>query len=354
VKTLLPALATPLAASLSFVALSAPALSQQTAIFPSAVAGTSGSTYETRFPWANGVSRMMAVYDNWDLTVPNGSTITAIGFRQELGRTSPATGVQLEVYMGPAATDSTSASSTFDNNYQSGVTPTLVFPRAIVNLPAGDSSATTPLDVMIPLTTPYVYDASQGLVVEFRVYANSNANQAFTYFVDRSTYISATSTFGQGCPSSAGTTPSMTFSSSYIGGNLRANLSQAPASSFVYLNLNTVQSQPLLGGPFGAPGCTLYVPPVLVETQQAGSTSGSATFNIPIPFDPSYYGLEVFGQCLIADLFANNLGFVASNAAQIRIGARGPMTTITSQGSATTTAGSVSRYRGVVTLFDYQ
>lgn len=343
----------PLTTILTAAALAAPSIAQTTVVFPTD-AGSSGSSNETRFPFAYGVSRCMGVYANWDLNVPNGATITAVGFRQEVGRTSPATGVQVEVLMGPAGTTSNTVDFTFDNNYLSGSTPTSVFGPSIVNLPAGDPNAATPQTIMLQLTTPYVYDDTQGLVVEFRVTANSNGNQQFSYFLDRHEFTSPVTPFGQGCQSSAGQVPQLTLRPTAIGSSLIADISQAPASSFVYLNLNTSSSPSLPGGPFGAPGCTLYVPPILVETLQAGSTSGSARFTIPVPYNTIFYRQDVFAQALIADLFANNLGFVASNASQITIGARGPMGLVFSSGSASATTGSPQRDRGVVTLFEYQ
>jgi len=327
---------------------------QNVATFPSAAAGAEGGTYERRFPFGNGVSRVMAIYDNWDLTIPNGSSITAVGFRQELGRASAARAVQLEVYMGPAAHPAASATGTFANNFPAASPPVQVFGPSIVNLPALDAAATTATEVFVTLATPHIYDASQPLLVEFRILANNNANGTFDYYLDESTYYSAVSQFGQGCTSSAGQVPALTFNPSYIGGNFTATLRNAPASSFIYLNLDVAPTPAVPGGPFGAPGCTLYVPPVLIETRQAGSTSGSATFTLPVPLDPSYYNFDVYGQCLIADLFANNLGFVSSNAAQITIGARASMASITGTGNATAPTGSRRVYDGAVTLFRWQ
>lgn len=331
-----------------------PLVAQNRVVFPSAAAQTPGATEERRFPFGNGVSRNMAVFESWDLGIPNGSQITSIGVRQRLGRTSPATGVQLEIYMGPAGVDVSTMSNRFDNNYESGVTPQLVFGPAIVNLPALSSSATTAQDIMINLTTPYTFDATKNLVVEYRVLANSNGNGVFDYYLDQATFVSPTSQFGTACASSAGQLPVLSFTAAHIGGNLRARMTNAPASSFVYLNIDTVLGPSLNGAPFGAPGCTLYVPPVLVETRQQGGTTGTTTFDLAVPYDPALYQLDVYGQCLVADLFANSLGFVGSNGAQITLGARAAMGTVVRTGSLTSTTGSLRAFHGVVSVFRWQ
>ena len=342
--------------ALGVLALTATLSAQSTTVFPSAATSVDGDSVETRFPFGYGISRAMGIYDAWDLQIPDGASITSVGFRQELGRTSPATGIQLEVYMGPAAptTSARTPSTTFANNYDNTATPTRVFGPAVVNLPALNNMATTAQIIDIPLSTPYTYDASKGLIVEFRVLANSNANQVFNYFIDRSTFFSDTSVFGSGCPSSAGTTPAFAFQPTFIGGNLIANIRQAPASSLVFFNFDFRRPPPPIDmTAFGAPGCTLYVAPrFLLST--TSNTSGNATFSISVPDEPAIYDREIFGQALVFDLFANSLGFVTSNQGTVQLGSRGAMGTVFAQGSTTAATGSRRGYLGVVTIFGWQ
>src|SRR5712671_3271862 len=154
---------------------------QGTAIFPSDHATiANGASYSGNIPYSLGISRAMSIYEAWDITVPIGHQITAIGVRQDGSNASTGHALQLEVRMGTTSYDAQTVTSTFDNNYLTG--PVTVFPLGLFSLPNLQAS-TTGVQIMLPLATPYTYTGGN-LVIEWRVAANNNSNAAFTYYVD--------------------------------------------------------------------------------------------------------------------------------------------------------------------------
>jgi len=335
---------------LAALAVLAPfAASQTTTVFPSDFTNRAGNTSENRIPLSNGISRTQTVYDRRDLPIPVGRRITHIGIRQDDNSASTGKAIQLAIYMGGTTHEAGSLTSNFENNY-TGTARTLVFGPSIVTLP--DFSSQKSLEeFLIQLAQPYQVRADENLLVEWVVTANNNANQAFTYWIDEGTYYTETTTFGTGCVTSAGQVPQLSgSSSSYLGGNLSFSLSKAPASSLLWLNLNFVPDTPLSGDPFGAPGCTMYVLPV-IALSGTGSTSGTASFGFPVPADPALFHAAVYGQCSIFDLFANNLGFAFSNGAKVVLGMYPLATTVVATGTASAATGSLRRNTAPVTLF---
>ena len=165
----------------SCVALCCALPSQGIAVFPSDHAAiTNGDSYTDWFPYAYGVSRVMAIYEAWDLTVPAGRPITRIGFRQEDTWFSAGKQLQLQVLMAPTDKTADDADATYANNYFAA--PTSVFGPALFSLPdLGNVGNPNPDGNMVwlTLTTPYTPVAGKNLIVEFRVLANNNAGAAF-------------------------------------------------------------------------------------------------------------------------------------------------------------------------------
>ncbi|MBK8976162.1 MAG: hypothetical protein IPM29_09560 [Planctomycetes bacterium] len=325
---------------------------QQLACFPSDHASRSGSTYERNLPLTYGISRVQMIYEKWDLAIPVGNRIVEVGFRQDESRTSTGYALQLEIWMGGTDLGMLTAGSNFANNYSNGTPTTRVFGPSIVQLP-DLTGTTTPQEFFITLDTPYTV-ADENLVVEYRVLANSNANLAFNYYIDRASYATDVTTLGTGCQSSAGSVPLLSGStSSYIGGNVSMSLSRAPANSQIWFNMALTPTTPVDLTPFGAPGCTAYVFPNVILGAR-GTTSGTASLSFPVVEEPLFVGVHIYAQVLVYDLFANPLGFVASNGIDIRPGIEPHMTVVYAAGNATATTGSVSRRRGVVSLFHHQ
>lgn len=333
--------------------LVAAASAQQTAVHPSDHANVAGINTESRLPLSNGISRTQIIYDEWDLQVPAGRQITEVGFRQDDGRTSTGVAIQLEIWMGGTDVSSMNNTSVFANNLQNGTTLRKVFGRSIVRLP--DLTGTTTQDeFFIPLDSPYTVAANENLVVEYRVFANANANQSFNYFIDRASFLTTENQFGQGCQSSAGTVPQLAgATNSRLGGDLSLNLSQAPANSLIWFNLNVTPTQPVDLGQYGAPGCTALVFPI-VNVGMTGSSSGTAFLRAPLPDEPAFAGSSVYGQVLVFDLFANNLGFVASNGVELVLGIAPSSSVCYQVGDPNATTGILRRRHGIVSLFRYQ
>lgn len=337
-------------ALLALASLGSLATAQTTTVFPSDWAATAGNSSENRYPLSAGISRTQIVYDRRDLTITNNHPITQVGFRQDDNTASAGKSIQLAIYMGSTTKTSATMTSNYANNYDGATPRTLVFGPSIVALPTFTNN-TNLQELWITLTTPYTYHSNENLIVEYVVTANNNANLAFNYYIDNGGYLSPTQSIGTGCITSAGQVPLLAVQNySYLGGYLYYNLSRAPASSLVWLNLDFVQTPPIDCAPFGAPGCTLYVLPQVALAAQ-GNTGGAANFQFQLPADPALFHAQVFGQCSIFDLFANNLGFTFSNSTKITLGMYPLAAMVYSTGSASATTGSVRRDDCPISLF---
>ena len=333
------------------IALAATAHAQNLSVFPTEIQNAQGNTFENSFPYGFGISRTQAVLERGALAIPNGRQITKIKLRQEPGGTFASRLVQLAVYMGGTDKTAATAGSDFLANYSNGTPRTLVFGPAVYTLPALLATQPPYTEATLDLTTPYTFDANENLVLEFVVTANNNANQSFSYRVDGSTFFSPATNFGAGCLTSANHVPALNGTGGYVGGSVSFALSQAPSNSTLYFHLNVVPSTPILGDPFGAPGCSLLVNPL--SAVLATAPGGSFNYSIPIPNNPSFFGVSIYGQAIIFDLFANALGFAASNGTEIRVGRQMPMTKIEATSSATAATGTVTRNRGPIFLFEH-
>ncbi|MBK8976196.1 MAG: hypothetical protein IPM29_09730 [Planctomycetes bacterium] len=334
----------------TFLALLAPlAVAQTTTVFPTEWTNTAGDTYSNRLPFSNGISRTQFLYESAFLPITTNHQITDVGFRQDNNTASTGKSIQLAIYMGSTTFTADTVTSNFANNYNGATARTLVFGPAIVALPSFQTQSNL-APVTIHLTTPYTFHRNENLLVEYVITANNNANLAFDYYLDQGGYLSTVTSFGTGCQSSAGQVPLLNGSPSYVNGSLAFSLSRAPGSSLVWLNMDFLSSPPIDATPFGAPGCTVYVPPRIAVASQ-GSPGGSAYWGFQIPLDRSLTGVSVFAQALIYDLFANNLGFVMSNGVRTDVGAYPWATSIFATGSATATTGSVYRNNVPISRF---
>jgi len=325
---------------------------QNEAVFPGDHASRDGSTYSSNYPFSYGVSRMMGIYESWDLAIPHNAMISRIGFRQdETHMTSTGYSIQLEMFMGKTVKTAANAVAQYDQNYT--IPAQQVFTQKVVALP--NLSPPNQRMIWIDLDTPFQYDENMNLVVEFRIAANSNSNQPWSYYLDRATFVSSDQSFGVGCPASGGATPALSSNPSYIGGNWQLRLANAPYNALGFLNIDFVQHPPILGDPFGAPGCWLLVRP-FVFLGFTTSSGGSKAWNTPVPYSLVFYNFSVYSQALVQDIFVpgNTLGFISTNGDQITFGVEPVETVILSQGSTTATNGSVYRNYGVITHFVWQ
>lgn len=74
-------------------------------------------------------------------------------------------------------------------------------------------------------------------------------------------------------------------------------------------------------GAYGMPGCSLYLQlGSPITTSITGVTNGLASMQLPIPNDPSYVGIVLFGQSAPMTSGANAAGFYASNGVCVAFG----------------------------------
>jgi hypothetical protein len=347
-------------APVSVLAFALAASAQSPATFPSDHAtipnGSSGLNW---FPYSYGVSRMMAVYESWDIQVPSGHQITRIGFRADGTIQALGKSLQLQVRMGQTDRTAATLQSTFDNNWFG--TPTTVFGPALFTLPDLNNPASPNPDgplVWLTLTTPFTYDPSRNLLIEWRILANSNGGAAFSYQLDRATFESPIVTGPLGCQHSGNQIPDLESRDTKIGTNWITDLYQAPASQPVFLLVNVggslVTPYPLspvfAGMPAACQGQLL--PTNLAILNGVANSSGYANWQVPIPNNLAFNDLRLSSQALCLDFFAPG-GGVVSNGDQIDIGVDPAMTLLYHQGSATNHTGTLQPNYGVVTLFAY-
>lgn len=350
-RTLLSA---PLAASLLAASLSA----QTTAIFPTDHATVEGSSSSSDFPFAGGVGRNQGIYSRHFLNIPNGATITHVGIRPDAASTAVGRQIQLEIRMGHSTNEIASVSSSFATNY---ATPqTTVFTQKIIRLPdlVGANPGPATQNVLIQLDTPFVYDRSMNLIVDYIITANDNGNSAFTYPTDLASWVASRTQFGTSCTHSNARVPVLNTSNGYANGSwtisLTNGLQNAPYVRHIGAGITNHLGIPLpfsLNG-LGAPGCSLLVEfPVALSGRT--TTSGTASTNIPVPNWIELYGLTFYAQDLILDLFANSLGVVTTNAVSTTLGIEPQFTYVDAANNPLATSGSRRTRNGSVSVFRY-
>jgi hypothetical protein len=347
---------------LGFLLLAGAAAAQNTATFPSDHASIpNGRSSIYWFPYSYGVSRMMAVYESWDVNVPAGRQINRIGVRAEGTTLSYGKSLQLEVRMGQTEKTSANLLSNYDSNYFG--TPTTVFGPALFTLP----DLNNPLNpnptgnmVWLNLTTPYTFDPNKNLLVEWRVIANNNGGAQFQYTLDSADFESPLATGPQGCTHSGSQIPLLESRRTAVGDTWYCDLSRAPANQlatwFVSVGAPLVPQYslaPFLPGI--APACQGQIPfNNLFAVSATTGGGGSHTFSVPIPNRRIFNNMILSSQVLCTDVFAPG-GFVVSNGDQIEIGIEPATAVIYHQGSATNATGSVSGNGGinVITFFGH-
>lgn len=331
--------------------LLATGLAAQSVVFPSTHATiANGATSLTWFPLSNGISRQQIVYDAWDLGIPVNTPITRIGFRHDPGYSSVARQVQMEVRVGTTLSTSANIGTNFDGNFAGA--PTTVFPQGLYSLPAYQTQ--TGGTFWINFTTPYTYTGGN-LLVEFRVYANNNGNQAFAYGIDAAQYVSPVTNGVAGCPHSGNQTPTLAHYPTALGGYWQMAMNSAPANTPIALFVAAGQA---MVAPYGLTSiglqATCYGQLPLTGLASFGGTSGAggnASWTVPVPNNLALNNLVISAQVVAIDFFSPG-AMVVSNASQVQLGVNPPASIVTSTGSATATTGSVYGNYCPVTFFN--
>ena len=349
---------------ISLLLAAAPLAAQTTTVFPAEYSNVSEGPFNAaNLPLANGVSRVLIVYDQQDLDLPNGATITHLGFRQDATLTTMDAGraLQLEIRIGYSGQSATAPSTTFDTNYTSPATT--VFGPALFTLP-NLRDANNPLpngQFFIPLTTPFVFARSaNNLVVEYRVFGNSGGGGAFNYRLDRADYYSPVNLGAAGCPHSGGLVPQLSLTPVRTGATLTASIARAPGNSFAVI---AIEPGGRLATPFALSPFVAGIHPLCTGqlslgslTTLSGITTGSGTFttSYTVPNLPALNDLFLPHQAILFDFFAPG-GVAVSNGAEVQVGIRPRASVVATQGPPTSvTTGSLSQNYCPVSFFRYQ
>lgn len=338
---------------------------QNVVTFPADYANVpEGPYWSESLPFAYGTSRVMTIYDAWDITVPSGARILRIGFRQDGQVTQMDVGrsLQLEVRMGYAGSPASLANSVFDQNYAGQSTG--VFGPAVFTLPnLRDPASPLPGNVFwLTLTTPFTYTPANGnLIVEYRVFGNSAGGASFPYYLDRAWVHSPHTVGAPGCPHSGSAVPVLDATPAAVGYQFYYELRQAPANNLAVLLLTPMgrivqpySLQPVLPGI--AASCLGQLPltqPLSLIT--FADNGGYAYWYLTppprlVPFNDMWVG----AQALCFDFFAPG-GVVVSNGLDLQIGAEPSCNQIYAQGPPLSQVnGSVYYGYCPVALFDYQ
>lgn len=338
--------------------------SQTLTVFPDEYANVAEGPFNSpNYPFAYGTSRVQIVYEAVDLAIPAGHQIRRLAYRQDRTVTTmnPGRTLQLEVRMGYTSHTATTFTSTFANNYTTP--PVTVFGPAMYALPnLRDNNNPLPNDLFfLPLTTPFTYQPANGnLVVEYLVYGNSGGGTGWTYYLDRSDYVSPVTYGPAGCPHSGNQTPNLTATPTRPGSSYSSSCTNGPGSSFALLLITPAQQ---LTTPFDLqamipgihPTCLGQVPlnGVMVLTDFT-NTAGGASWYFSIPNNPGFADMYWASQAAFFDFFAPG-GVVVSNGAQVLTGAAPRTSVLAANGPpATLTTGGVSRNYNPVTFFEHQ
>jgi hypothetical protein len=337
---------------------------QTTGVFPAEYAAvTEGPLNSPNLPLANGTSRVLVVYDRQDMAVPDGASITRVGFRQDATLTAMDAGraLQLEVRMGFTANSATAPATTFDANYDGA--PVTVFGPALFQLP-NLRDANAPLTdgrFFVDLATPFVYaPAGRNLVVEYRVFGNSGGGSSFNYRLDRADFFSPVLLGAPGCATSGNQVPELTASPVRTGQTLTLTGTKGPANSFgiVIVDVGGRLAPPLpLDLIFAgvSPTCTAQlVPASLATIGAATTTNGGFTASYAIPNNPALNDLWLAHQALLLDVFAPG-GLVVSNGAEVQVGIRPRSSIVAAQGlPSTLVTGTLTANYCPVAFFTWQ
>jgi hypothetical protein len=346
-------------------ALLGAALTAQTvAIFPDEYVNVAeGPNNSANIPLATGTARVMCLYEQVDLQIPSGRSITKIGFRQDATLTTLDTGrtVQLEILMGYSANTAANMVSNFDNNYVAP--PVTVFGPANLVLP-NLRDAANPLangQFFITLTTPFVYTpGANNLVIEYRCTGNSGGGTQWNYRLDRADFYSPVVYGPAGCPHSGGGTPSLSLTGFRPGQTFSASVSSGPGSSFAVLLIAPAQQmvapfslQPLIAGI--NPACMGQINFAAAGSLSGlTSTSGARSWSFSVPNDPSFNDMFISAQAAFIDTFAPG-GVVVSRGGQVQIGVNPRSSVIRGNGPpSTVTTGTVTRNYCPVAFFEHQ
>jgi hypothetical protein len=353
------AMTCPLARTAVLLSLAAPAALSQTPLYFT-VPSAGGSPFTTNnLPFAGGPMRYQQVYKAADMGSQVGPVrIKGLWFRGSQNGQQGAM-VTMDVRIAHA---SSFVSSVFENNL--GANRLQVLTQAQVQLP---SPSSTNWSFNIPFgANEFVWNGIDDIVLDVKIFGNSNGNLPFTYYFDSATAATgsmrrlytvgnANATvatldqngvglytrfeyrlgvnvpYGAGCKGLGNFVPEATAVGQPIipSPNFAFLLARARHQTAVILILGnsrkTFASLPLpfdLSG-VGAPGCSLLASMIiLVPALTIGGSAGNGTATVSFPLPPftAFVGNQLFTQWLVVDDSQNAAGFVMSSGLATVIG----------------------------------
>lgn len=348
---------------ISCTVLATGALAQNVAVYPNEYVNVpEGPTFSNQLPLAKGISRVMCLYEDIDLDVPHGTSITKLGFREDGDNPAFVMGrvLQMEVRMGWTTEDHVSMQTNFANNYDGA--PSTVFGPALYTLPNLHDTA-NPLpngQFFITLATPFVYQPNgRNLLVEYRIFGTSGGGAQFNYRLDRADFYSPRTYGPAGCVHTSGQTTNLTLSEARPGINFTAVVQTAPSNSpaFLAVNIGNPIVPPYdLSGLLGvAPSCTGQINGTGMAILNGGTTgAGNVTWTFPIPNNNVFGDLTISAQAVVLDFFVQG-GMVTSRGGHVVTGIRNRSSIVAASGAPTAvTSGLKSSWYCPVAFFEYQ
>lgn len=266
-----------------------------------------------------------------DAIAPVGAVLNGIRFRADRGSAPQAAVVvpNVTVTLSHNSLGFGGLQPVFANNVTGATTP--VFTGA-VTLPAQVESFAGPTgwDIVVQFAQPYTFTSAQGnLLID--IVGNNPASQPAEYWLDALQGGGSSTIYGR-----AGDDPSFDFLNLVVSTNgfLDPRL-LSPGRTIEFSSLQSFTQPPgflALGfdglpvpfdlGQIGAPTNAVYMTPVATvpHSWQQSFIGWYSTAAVPIPNDPAFVGLRLYGQSFTFSPAANALGLLSSAAAEVRIG----------------------------------
>ena len=263
----------------------------------------------TGYPWGYAATQQFRYQQIHDDMAGTPQVLLGMAVRRkETGAAYPAISPTLQVDLSTAAVGSQSATSTFATNH--GADRTVVMAARQVNFPAVNPPAagfTAPFTYVLMFDAPWFFGGQGSLCWEVLMTANNYLSGATLNLDLAQNNLARNQAYGQTCGG--------TLTGSYAAPFLNQTLAGVAPNSLAILALGydnrSYFSVPLpldLTGA-GAPGCALYMAPVLFVTAPT-SASGTARFALDVSSLP--LSAVIHSQALVPDT-SNALGLVFSN-----------------------------------------
>ena len=313
--------------------------SQNTTVVPNLYANVEAGSY-TAYPFGlASACRLQYLYDGSTIT-PVVMPITKIAFRGDGTVIGVAkTGVDLEIMVSGTSVTPWGASTTFASNH--GPTPTLVFRRKLVNLPAQQSGSPPPFLATFPFDVPglYIEPVAPNLLIDYIVHALPSGQYTHdTSFTQAAQHTANGTACGITQSASGGSATS-------IGAFLTYTVTGAAVGAQALHLLGAALLPAPLPLPLG--GCSLWQDVLLASPMSL--SSGRGTINYLLHY--VHKGLVVHGQAVAVD--AALMRIDASQSHATTIGGYDAHTRIYHLSSSVATTGTIQVGVGIVTELTY-